>query len=197
VVMNVTVTQPQRDGFLTVYPDGPTRPNASNLNFTHGETVPNLVIVPLQGGVADFANTSGGTVQLVADLAGYFAAGAPDAFVPYGPTRELDTRTIHSPLAAHATDTINILNYAVAGCPCADAMVDNITVTAPAKSGVLTAFPAGHPRPLASNLNFSAGETVPNLVTVAGGNGKFSYYNDSPGSLQLVIDEYGYYMVAS
>ena len=111
--------------------------------------------------------------------------------------RELDTRTIHSPLAAHATDTINILNYAVAGCPCADAMVDNIAVTAPAKAGVLTVYPAGQPRPLASNLNFSAGETVPNLVTVAGGNGKFSYYNDSPGSLQLVIDEYGYYIVAS
>lgn len=197
VVMNVTVTQPQRDGFLTVYPDGVRKPNASNLNFTHGETVPNLVIVPVTDGVADIANTSGGSVQLVADLAGYFAAGAPDSFVPYGPIRELDTRTIHSPLAAHATDTIDILNYTAAGCPCADAMVDNITVTAPAKNGVLTVYPAGQPRPLASNLNFSAGETVPNLVTVAGGNGKFSYYNDSPGPVQLVIDEYGYYIVAS
>lgn len=197
VVMNVTVTQPQRDGFLTVYPDGVAKPNASNLNFSAGETVPNLVIVPVTNGVADFANTSGGTVHLVADLAGYFAPGAPDAFVPYGPIRELDTRTIHSPLAAHATDTIDILNYAVAGCPCADAMVDNVTVTAPAKAGVLAVYPAGQPRPLASALNFSAGETVPNLVTVAGGNGKFSYYNNSPGPLQLVIDEYGYYIVAS
>jgi hypothetical protein len=197
VVMNVTVTQPQRDGFLTVYPGGLSKPNASNLNFTHGETVPNLVIVPVTGGVVNFANTSGGTVQLVADLAGYFASGAPDSFVPYGPTRELDTRTIHSPLAAHATDTINIVNYTVAGCACADAMVDNITVTAPAKAGVLTVYPAGQPRPLASNLNFSAGETVPNLVIVAGGNGKFSYYNNSPGPLQLIIDEYGYYIAAS
>jgi hypothetical protein len=38
---------------------------------------------------------------------------------------------------------------------------------------------------------------VPNLVIVAGGNGKFSYYNNSPGPLQLIIDEYGYYIAAS
>jgi hypothetical protein len=53
------------------------------------------------------------------------------------------------------------------------------------------------PAPLVSNLNFSAGETVPNLVTVAGGNGQVSFYNDSPGATHLVVDEYGYYIPAS
>jgi hypothetical protein len=198
VVMNVTVTQPRRGGYLTVYPDGVARPNASNLNFSAGETVPNLVIVPLRAGAADFFNSSGGTLQLVADLAGYFSAAAPDSFVPYGPTREADTRTGHGPLAPRATYTVNILNYF--DCPCAataDAVVDNVTVTAPAKAGVLTVYPAGGLRPLASNLNFSAGQTVSNLVIVEGGNGKISFYNNSPGPLQLVIDEYGYYIVAS
>ena len=193
VVMNVTVTQPKKSGFLTVYPDGVTKPNASNLNFSAGETVPNLVIVPLTGGVADFSNTSGGTVQLVADLEGYFASGAPDGFVPFGPTREVDTRTVHSPLTAHETYTVNILNYFDCG-KCADAMVDNVTVTAPAKNGVLIVYPAGQPRPLASNLNFSAGETVPNLAIVQGGNGQISFFNQSGGQLQLIVDEYGYFM---
>jgi hypothetical protein len=76
-------------------------------------------------------------------------------------------------------------------------MVDNVTVTAPAKNGVLIVYPAGRPRPVASNLNFSAGETVPNLATVQGGNGQISFYNDSPGTIQLVVDEYGYFMAAS
>lgn len=103
--MNVTVTQPKQSGYLTVYPDGVTKPNASNLNFSARETVPNLVIVPLTSGVADIANTSGGTVQVVADLAGYFASGAPDGFVPFGPYREVDSRTVHSPITAHETYT--------------------------------------------------------------------------------------------
>ena len=34
-----------------------------------------------------FYNDSGGTVQLVADLDGYFSSGATSSFVPYGPTR--------------------------------------------------------------------------------------------------------------
>jgi len=75
--MNVTVTQPKKGGYLTVYPDGVAKPNASNLNFIVGETVPNLVIVPLTNGVADIANTSGGTVQVVADLEGSSEPASP------------------------------------------------------------------------------------------------------------------------
>jgi len=199
VVLNVTVTQPQRNGNLTLYPDGKAKPNASNLNFSAGETVPNLVIVPVKNDVVDIANNSGGTVQVVADLEGYYDIGVPDAFVPFGPTREVDTRSTH-PVAAHGTYTTNILNYT--GCAlnplsnqiqCADAMVDNVTVTHPTKSGVLTVYPAGQARPTVSNLNFSAGETVPNLTMVQGTNGKFSIYNNSSGTVQLTIDESGFF----
>lgn len=196
VVMNVTVTQPAQGGYLTVYPDGVTRPYTSNLDFSASETVANLVVVPLTNGVADIYNSSGGTVQVLADLAGYFASSAPDSFVPYGPTREVDTRTTGNPLAAKATSTFNILSYSSCGS-CADAVVDNVTVTQPAQGGVLIVYPAGQSRPVASNLDFSAGETVPNLATVQGGNGQISFYNDSPGQIQLIVDEYGYYIPAS
>ncbi|MFI6937383.1 hypothetical protein [Streptomyces sp. NPDC050287] len=51
VVAHVTVTQPTTGGHLTVYPDnGGGVPTASNLNFTAGRTVPNLVTVPVDGG---------------------------------------------------------------------------------------------------------------------------------------------------
>jgi hypothetical protein len=36
---------------------------------------------------------------------------------------------------------------------------------------------------------------VPNLVIAKGGtNGQVSYDNDSPGNIQLVVDEYGYFI---
>jgi hypothetical protein len=72
VVLNVTVTAPTAVGYLTVYPDGRTRPTASNLNFTTGQTIPNLVTVPVNNGKVDYFNGSPGTVHLVADLAGYY-----------------------------------------------------------------------------------------------------------------------------
>jgi hypothetical protein len=77
------------------------------------------------------------------------------------------------------------------------ATVENVTVTQPAKPGNLIIYPAGASRPLASNLNFVTGETVPNLVIAKTGTSfEASYYNQSPGSVQLIVDEYGYYMNA-
>ena len=144
-VINLTVTEPQKSGHLTAYPDGAPGPNASNLNFSAGETVPNLVIVPLTNDVADIANASTGTVQMVADLEGYFSSGAPDSFVPISPTRELDARTTGGALAADKAITINILTDAG---QTAAAMVDNVTVTAPARYGNLIVYPAGQSRPM-------------------------------------------------
>jgi uncharacterized protein (DUF1501 family) len=47
VLVNVTVTDPTADGYLTVWPAGATQPVASNLNFRAGQTVPNLVMARL------------------------------------------------------------------------------------------------------------------------------------------------------
>ncbi len=49
LVMNVTVTEPDTDGFITVYPCDKPRPVASNLNFTKGETIANLVVSRIYG----------------------------------------------------------------------------------------------------------------------------------------------------
>jgi hypothetical protein len=75
VVLNVTVTQPATAGNLTVYPDGAALPNSSNLNFVAGQTVPNLVIAPVgANGTVDFYNAAPGTVQIIADVSGWFAS---------------------------------------------------------------------------------------------------------------------------
>ena len=45
VVMNVTVTNTTAASYLSVYPTGVAQPYTSNLNWTPGDTVPNLVAV--------------------------------------------------------------------------------------------------------------------------------------------------------
>ncbi|MGW7431425.1 FlgD immunoglobulin-like domain containing protein, partial [Streptomyces sp. NPDC054861] len=68
VVLNVTATGPTSAGFVSVYPSGTQRTSASNLNFTAGQTVPNLVVVPVVDGKVSFYNHAG-SVDLLADVA--------------------------------------------------------------------------------------------------------------------------------
>jgi len=69
-IINVTVTDPTSDSFVTVFPNSPTVPGVSNLNFVAGQTIANLVIVPVgaDGKVAFFNHL--GSAQLVVDLVG-------------------------------------------------------------------------------------------------------------------------------
>ncbi|MFJ9792158.1 hypothetical protein, partial [Streptomyces globosus] len=69
---NVTATNPTDASFVSVYPSGTARTSASNLNFTAGLTIPNLVVVPVVDGKVNFYNNSG-RVDLIADITGYFA----------------------------------------------------------------------------------------------------------------------------
>lgn len=73
VALNVTATNPTAASYLTVYPAGVARPNATNLNFVKAQTIPNMVIAKVgAGNKVTFYNTAG-TVDVVADLAGYYA----------------------------------------------------------------------------------------------------------------------------
>ena len=74
VVLNVTYTAASANGYVTVFPNGGTPPLASNLNTGTGDTRANLVIckVGTDGAVGLF--NSAGTVHLIVDVVGYFAA---------------------------------------------------------------------------------------------------------------------------
>ncbi|MBW3546662.1 MAG: fibronectin type III domain-containing protein [Actinobacteria bacterium] len=73
VVLNVTAVGPTAPSHLTVWPTGAARPNASNVNFVAGQTVPNLVVakVGANGQVSVYNNA--GSTDLVVDVAGWFA----------------------------------------------------------------------------------------------------------------------------
>jgi hypothetical protein len=72
VALNVTAFTPAGEGFITVYPCG-TRPLASNLNFTAGQTVPNSVIAPVSadGEICFYSNIN---THLFADVSGWFGS---------------------------------------------------------------------------------------------------------------------------
>ncbi len=76
----------------------------------------------------------------------------------------------------------------------ADAVVLNVTVTDVTAGSFLQLWPTGSTQPpLGSSLNYSAGQTVPNAVTVKlGTDGKVSVFNKL-GSTNVIADVAGYY----
>ncbi|MFD9164803.1 hypothetical protein ACFVZ8_22895, partial [Streptomyces sp. NPDC059558] len=173
VVLNVTATNPTAGSFVTAHPHGAARPTASNLNFTAGQTVPNQVTVPVGAdGTVDLYNHTG-TVDLVADISGYYLEGDSGLrFTGVSPKRLMDTRDPwlnpgtperpFGPVGSGGTITLDVAGK----YPGAKAVTLNVTAANPTASSFVTAYPHGAARPTASNLNFTAGQTVPNQVTV-------------------------------
>lgn len=198
VVLNVTVATASDIGFVTIYPTGSARPNASSINVdAAGQTVANLVTVPIGLGTAVEVFSQPAT-DLVADVQGYYLP-APTAnagrFVPVNPTRLLDTRQQASAhfgaIAANTSVTLDIAG--LGGLP-ADAVAAalKVTVTESAASGFWTVYPADTTLPTASNLNvIGAGATIANQVLARLTNGRATVYSQSGG--QLIIDLVGWF----
>ena len=197
-VLNITVTDTQGPGFITVWPCGTPRPNASNLNYTTGDTIPNLVITKIgtNGTVCLYTTTN---THLIADINGYYTTGS--SFVSLVPARLLETRadapatidgqssgiglrTGGSTTEVQITGRDNIPADATAA-------VLNVTVTATQGPGFITVWPCGTPMPNASNLNYTSGDTIPNLVIAKiGDNGKVCLYTTT--NTHLIADINGY-----
>ncbi|MEV4556723.1 hypothetical protein AB0K51_06965 [Kitasatospora sp. NPDC049285] len=193
VVMNVTAVDPSEEGHVTVYPDGQSLPNVSNLNFTPHQIVPNLVTVPVVNGKVDLRNNSG-SVDLIADVTGYYAATG-STFSAVDPLRLLDTR-YGTGARAGKIGPDGIVSFQVGGVdgvPAgATAVVLNVTVTDPTVDSHLIVYPHGTDRPGVSNLNFTPGATVANLVVVPVVDGRVTLYLHA-GETHAIADLSGYF----
>jgi len=197
VVLNLTATNPTLASHLIAYPTGSAQPLASNVNFVAGQTIPNRVSVKVgTGGKITIFNNSG-TVDAVADVGGWFSDGTDSTafgavFTGVTPSRILDTRNA-SPVGPGGSIVVQVAGQG--GVPPAGttAVVLNVTVTNNTNPSHLIVWPDLTTRPLASDLNFVAGQTVPNLVIVKlGSNGKVDVFN-AYGSTDVVIDVLGWY----
>jgi len=127
-------------------------------------------------------------------------------FVPLNPARLLDTRSGYLTVDGLFQGQGALLNsgqldLAVLGrggmiASEVDAVVLNVTATNPIGPGFATVFPAGSTLPIASNLNYLAGDSVSNLVVVKlGTNGQVSLF--SHARTDMVADLMGYFVTGS
>ncbi|MFD3542988.1 hypothetical protein ACFWUQ_26325 [Streptomyces sp. NPDC058662] len=198
VALNVTVTNSSAAGHVTVFPAGTDRPTTSNVNYEARQTVPNLVIVPVgEDGYVELYNGGWESVDLLADVTGYFSNKASSGYVPLNPVRAVDTRAglgaAKAPVAGQSSFDVKIsgANSIPYGLK---AVALNVTVTAPKEAGHLTVYPTGQAAPSTSNVNFTAGQTVANSVIVpVGPDGRISIRNGAWNTTEVVVDVVGYY----
>jgi hypothetical protein len=185
-------------GFVTVYPDGTTRPNTSSLTYddTAGQPQASTILIDSTGtdGAIDIYNDSSTPVDLFAEVSGYFT-DSPSVTGEYyhslDSTRIIDTRQTTA-LASDAALTITNPPSILADNP---TLVLNITVTDPADGGFLNVYPSSSAtQPDTSLINYAAGQTVPNLALVnTATSNAFTIYNNSAGTVQVIVDANGYF----
>jgi hypothetical protein len=200
-VINVTVTNTTAGSYLTVYPTGSAQPLASNLNWTAGKTVPNLVEIKLgTAGKLTVYNAFGNT-DVIFDVNGYVSPDGVCAtdglFRELVPARILDTRAPAAPVAGNTTIDVQVTGKGGVPATGVEAVALNLTETNATAGSYITAYPTGTTRPLASNVNMVAGQTVPNRVIVKlGTGGKITLYN-AYGNVDLIADVNGWFTDAS
>jgi hypothetical protein len=179
----------------------PTHVTPTSFQFTTPAGVPGLAYVTVSVAIGS-SPTGPGSGYVYTPLASYF---------PLTPFRILDTRSdtcfqcSGGALGAGATRTIQITGLlGLSGGadvipPTATAVVLNLTAVNDASSSLLTIYPTGTARPLASNLNFTPHTASANLVTVALGQTspsdayrEINIFN-AVGTVAVVADVQGYF----
>jgi uncharacterized protein (DUF1501 family) len=196
VVANVTAVDVTSAHYFTVYPGGTARPGTSNINGAPGRPVPNLVTIGIGADGHINVFNSHGTAHCLLDVFGYFTTGAGDRFTPLPPQRLFDTRigqTVRVGKLAHH-ERVEIPVAGLAGVPAgATAVVLNLTATETDAPGFLRLTPSDQPAAQTSNVNFWAGDTVPNLaICRLGPDGKLILDGAGEGKHALA-DVFGYF----
>lgn len=210
IVGNATVVGPAGTGFITLWPDDQVKPFVSNLNYVTGQVVPNAFTVRLSN-AGQFRAYSSQNTDFIVDIAGYYSPSAEDNN-GYGllyspllkPIRLFDTRApipgfnaceyLSQALIAQ-TELAKLARIACDGVTIpanAQAIIGNATIISPVANGFATLWPDGQARPPVSNLNYAAGQIIPNSFTVGlSSAGWFRGY--SWATTDLAVDVNSYY----
>ena len=186
-----------QSGAVTVSPTGQPRPFTSSVNAAAaGQTVPNLVIVPLgTDGKVDFYSQRG--THLIADVVGYFTPSAGGAqsgrIVTVPPIRAFDTRTVEGGrVPAGGTMSAKVTNLAGVPDTGVRAVIINLTGVRSGAAGYVTMWAGGQPKPWAASLNFTRPNQVAGNMTImpVGPDGTIQIYSQS--GADFVGDVTGY-----
>ncbi|HEY1281895.1 MAG TPA: excalibur calcium-binding domain-containing protein [Acidimicrobiales bacterium] len=181
VALNVTVTNPTKPGYLTVYPAGGGVPSTSSLNFEPGETVANMVMAGVTNGSVSLRNFDG-DADVVVDVAGWYFDGS---FVPTAPSRLLDSRTGQCGGALMSGEY-----FQWNGNSDMSAASLNLTVTNATGDGFVSINTGPGVNGSTSNINYTPGRNTSNSAVVAAPTGDF-WVSNSGADVDLIIDVNG------
>ena len=197
VYVSVSVSGTSRPGYLAASGVGTPAATVSMLNYVTGHTVRNTMLVRLAPGSPRLVlrNASAGWATLMVDIVGFTSGGIatdPGRVTPLQGARLLDTRSTGGVVAPHAQRLVQVAGRAGVPTSGAGAVMVNLTVVAPTRSGwaALAApeSPAG-----SSSLNYVAGENRASMALVAlDASGRLSVTNGSAGSSHYLLDVMGY-----
>ena len=193
VALSVTAIGSQ-PGFLTVFPCSTGQPDTSNVNTRAGGfPTPNLVIA-IPDPNREVCIFSLFSAEVIIDLTGWWTEDGDQRMTTIPPVRADDSRNDPGrPLVpADTTRTIPLDSIVPSD---ATTVVANLTVTEPQADGFLTAFPCDEPFPLASNLNFRAGESRA-VAIVVGVDDAARLCVRSSTPAHIVLDVSGFYSPA-
>jgi uncharacterized repeat protein (TIGR03803 family) len=177
--------------YLTVWPQGQSRPVVSTLNDLTDTIVANAALVPagVGGGVATYATND---TDLVVDVNGYFAPPGNGglSFYALTPCRVVDTRRNGGqPFAGELT--VNVVNSPCGPPASSEAYVFNATVVPSGSLSYLTLWPDTETQPVVSTLNAVDGSITSNMAIVPNVDGKTDAF--AAGYTQLILDIAGYF----
>ena len=202
VTGNLTVTGSSAGWAVYLGPDPVASPTSSTINFKAGDTLANGLTVALSatGSLsATYISTAGKTTDLVFDVTGYFTPDAAGAtYHPLAPARLLDTRSgngLSGKLSANTPATFQVTGRG--GVPTgATGVTGNLTVTGSSAGWAIYLGPDANPSPTSSTINFKAGDTLANGLTVAlsaTGSLSATYISTAGKTTDLVFDVTGYF----
>lgn len=172
VALNITATEPSKDGWLRAHPCDGGNPEVSTLNPRFGVNRPNSAIVPLAED-GSICLTSNVDTHVVLDLTGWFAGEGDYEFTALVPIRLRDTRSSHADLNpaknGQRLEAGKVMEVKVAGHrgvpDSAKAAVLNLTAVGADGLGWLRAVPCGASSGV-SNLNLRGAPAVANGTLV-------------------------------
>jgi len=219
VVANVTVVDSTLDGYLSIYPTGAAPGESSLVNFAPREAVPNLAVLGVGVGgrstISLVTPNGAGSAHVLIDVFGWIStsqyADTGDTgarFVPVGPSRALDTRSVPTPAGwpggraigsfEQLTLPIRGVNGVVPNSSNVTGVMVNVTAANNNPGSVptfLAVTPTATPpgvEPATSVTNVAPGQVKANMAIVpVGDDGSIRIFNRS-GSTHVIVDVLGY-----
>lgn len=202
VAMTITTVSATNPGFVTVYPDLAPQSVTSTVNYRPSLTITNSAIVPLGTDGKIAMASKGASVQIIADVTGYFTTNSTttgaSTYSPVAPARILDTRSgVGAPaskLGSGASIPLAIAGHAGIASSGVTAVAINLTTVNSAGSGSLNAYADGATAPQTTNISYASGVAIGAMSIVpVGTDGSIRIYNPGGYSTDVIGDVIGYF----